>query len=90
MKKKTPKKTAAKKPAPKKPAAGSAAKKAALAPKPKVKTSKPAASEAAAGTMEPHKPGIHLPSKPAPAYAQMQQRAWAHKPPPHKLKFNKG
>ncbi|HEV2214080.1 MAG TPA: hypothetical protein VGR64_02245 [Terracidiphilus sp.] len=34
---------------------------------------------------EPHKPGLHLPMRPAPAYAQMIQRAWAGKPPPHKL-----
>jgi len=34
---------------------------------------------------EPHKPGLHLPMRPAPAYAQMIQRGWAHKPPPHKL-----
>lgn len=33
----------------------------------------------------PHKPGLHLPMKPAPAYAQMIQRGWAGKPPPHKL-----
>jgi hypothetical protein len=32
-----------------------------------------------------HKPGLHLPMKPAPAYAHMIERAWAHKPPPHKL-----
>jgi len=34
---------------------------------------------------ETHKPGLHLPMKPPPAYAQMIQRAWATKPPPHKL-----
>lgn len=33
----------------------------------------------------PQRPGVHLPMKPPPAYAQMIQREWAHKPPPHKL-----
>ena len=33
----------------------------------------------------PPRPGLHLPMKPPPAYAQMIQRDWAHKPPPHKL-----
>ena len=33
----------------------------------------------------PPRPGVHLPLKPPPAYAQMIQREWAHKPPPHKL-----
>jgi hypothetical protein len=89
MKKKTPMKPAAKKAAPKKPAAKSVAKKAAPAPKLQAKPVKAVPSEIASSTPEPHKPGVHLPSKPAPAYAQMQQRAWASKPPPHKLRFNK-
>ena len=33
----------------------------------------------------PDRPGLHLPMKPAPAYAQMIQRGLAGKPPPHKL-----
>ena len=81
MKKKTPAKPAAKKAAPKKAAVKSAARKTAPAPKPRVKPAKPVAPVVA----EPHKPGVHLPSKPAPAYAQMQQNRWAGKPPPHKL-----
>jgi DnaK suppressor protein len=82
MKKKPPAKSTAKKAAPKKPAAKPVAKKAAPAPKvkPKLVTVTPAA-----GDVEPRKPGQHPPSKPAPAYAQMQQRGWAGKPPPHKL-----
>lgn len=83
MKKKTPAKSVAKKAPPKKPAVKPVAKKA--APKPQAKPVKPAPAQVAPGTPEAHKSGVHQPSKPAPAYAQMQQRGWAGKPPPHKL-----
>jgi hypothetical protein len=82
MKKRPPAKPVAKKVASKKPPAKPAPKKAA---KPKAKP-KPAAVIPTAGNAEPHKFGQHQPSKPAPAYAQMLQRAWASKPPPHKIK----
>lgn len=83
MKKNPPAKPAAKKAAPKKPAAKPVTKKAAR--KAQAKPVKPALAQTTSGTAEAHKPGQHLPSKPAPAYAQMQQRGWAGKPPPHKL-----
>jgi hypothetical protein len=99
MKKKTPARSAAKRAAPKKHAVKAAAKKAAPK-KPAAKQARPAAKpepklKAVASTAPvqaqqptlplPHRPGLHLPLKPAPAYAQMIQREWAHKPPPHKL-----
>lgn len=83
------KKTAARKTVAKKAAPRKAPKK--LAAKPPVRrlrvlAAKPQAAVTMPGAApEAHKPGLHLPMKPPPAYAQMVQRAWAHKPPPHKL-----
>lgn len=79
MKKKTPAKPAPKKTAAKKPAKPAAKK---VAP---VLRPKPVALAVITPKPEAHKPGVHLPSKPAPAYAQMQQNRWAGKPPPHKI-----
>jgi len=97
MKKKTPARPAAKKKAaPKKarsrklaakPAAKKPRRAAPAKAKPAVaKTAKPAALPVHLPLhAAPDRPGLHLPMKPAPAYAQMIQRGWAGKPPPHKL-----
>lgn len=99
MKKKaSPKSTARKAPkkklAAKKPAAKQklAAKRAKPAAKPKSAARRslqpimmPAPTQAPTVIALPRKPGVHLPMKPAPAYSHMIERAWAHKPPPHKL-----
>ena len=84
------KKLAGKKTTARKPAARKAAPKKAAA-KPAAKPARPAMPQAKIAVVKPesqpetHKPGVHPPSKPAPAYAQMIQRLWARKPPPHKL-----
>ena len=81
MKKKAPAKKTAKKATAKKPVPKRAKAKAPARPKPLPKP----AGLAIITPAEPHKPGVHLPSKPAPAYSQMIQRGWAGKPPPHKI-----
>src|SRR5215472_7232699 len=92
------KKTVARKAAVKKAVARKAPKKRAAPPK-KRKTVKPVASRSKPAplpkpapvavltipALPPHRPGLHPPLRPAPAYAHMIERAWAHRPPPHKL-----
>lgn len=85
MKKKTPAKAAPKKAAAKKPAPKPAAKKATPKARPKPAPQAKSAVVLPGAQTEQHKPGVHMPSRPAPAYSQMIQRGWAGKPPPHKI-----